>query len=62
MLETKERQLPSLVRRAAGSRSGSREGWFQSRNSSAWEPPLARSRLRLDHAALLTKEGNFPII
>src|SRR6185369_10371667 len=32
-------KLPSQVRRAAGSQSESREGWFQSRNVSALEPP-----------------------
>ena len=38
---------------------GSREGRFLSKpcNHAALEPPLARSRLRLDRAALLTQEG-----
>jgi hypothetical protein len=38
---------------------GSREGRCLSQpcNDAALEPPLARSRLRLDRAALLTQEG-----
>src|SRR5262245_66088473 len=38
---------------------GSREGRFLSKpcNHAALEPPPARSRLRLDRAALLTQEG-----
>src|SRR5262245_1916526 len=41
---------------------GSRERRFLSKpcQHAALEPPLARSRLRLDRAALLTQEGNAP--
>jgi len=43
---------------------GQCEGRFLSKpcNDAALEPPLARSRLRLDRAALLTQEGAAPFL
>src|SRR5262249_53491391 len=53
-----ESDLPSSVRRAA--RAQPVRGWFPQQSTVAdvaLEPPLARSRLRLDLAALLIEEG-----
>ena len=43
--------------------SGSREGRVRSKpcRDAVLEPPLARSRVRLDRAALLTQEGKSPV-